>query len=106
MRLIDARIAAVELAKFMAYEANMENGVAGYHHTKDDFIDVAKELIENVPVIEAEPVRRGRWLFENIGKPNEHCVCSECGTQVDSDEAWHYCPNCGAMDGGEEQWNK
>lgn len=64
-------------------------------------------LIKEQPTIEADPVRRGRWLFENIGKPNEYCVCSECGTQVDSDEAWHYCPNCGAkMDGGEEQWNK
>ncbi len=52
--------------------------------------------IQMLPRIEAEPVRRGKWLLENIGKPNEHCVCSECGTQVDSDEAWHYCPNCGA----------
>lgn len=48
------------------------------------------------------PIKRGRWLFENIGKPNEHCVCSECGTRVDSDEAWHYCPNCGAKMEGEE----
>ncbi len=63
----------------------------------------AEDVVAEAPTIEAEPVRRGKWLLENIGKPNEHCVCSECGTQVDSDEAWHYCPNCGAkMEGGEE----
>ncbi len=45
---------------------------------------------------QADPVRRGHWLFESINQPDEYCVCSECGTQVDSNEAWHYCPNCGA----------
>ena len=53
-------------------------------------------VIAKAPTIEAEPVRRGRWIFENIGQPSEHCVCSECRAQVDGDEAWHYCPNCGA----------
>ncbi|MBR0302677.1 MAG: hypothetical protein IJQ80_02395 [Clostridia bacterium] len=62
-----------------------------------------ERALEEAPTIEAEPVRRGRWLFENIGKPNEHCVCSECGTQADSDEAWNYCPQCGALMEGKEE---
>ena len=62
------------------------------------FYDLFDPLVEEIQkrLNKAEPVRRGKWLLENIGKPNEHCVCSECGTQVDSDEAWRYCPWCGA----------
>lgn len=96
MRLIDARIAAQELAKFMAYEANMENSVAGYHHTKDDFMDIAKELLENVPMLEAEPVCYGRWLA--IKEKAPWLVCSECGTYLYNEQksVAKYCYNCGA----------
>lgn len=102
MRLIDARIAAMELAKFMAYEANMENSVAGYHHTKDDFMDIAKEVLENVPMMEAEPVRRGRWLASK--EKASWLVCSECGTYLYKAQksVAKYCYNCGAKMEGEE----
>lgn len=103
MRLIDARVAAVELAKIMAYEANMENNVAGfYRHTKDDFLDVAESLLENVPTIEAEPVRRGRWLA--IKEKAPWLVCSECGTYLYNEQksVTKYCYNCGAKMEDEE----
>ena len=64
---------------------------------------VSASYIDNRPIIEAEPVRHGRWV--PVGKGTWHS-CSVCngiplrggkGEDVLSD----YCPNCGAkMDGG------
>lgn len=73
-------------------------------------------VIESATAIEAEPVRRGRWVKQStnpevmqefhaagiglsMGVNSIYWTCSECG-------AWgtpvnKYCPNCGAkMDGG------
>lgn len=72
--------------------------------------DVIK-VIEDAPLIEAEPVRHGEWVLGDV-KPgyftpggNRPWICSECGQVV----SWmlgkpneKYCPNCGAkMDNGE-----
>ena len=55
------------------------------------------------PTIEAEPVRHGRWVSDEV---DVLFHCSVCETQIstswdyDCDEMWNYCPNCGAkMDG-------
>lgn len=47
-------------------------------------------LIKEAPTIEAEPVRRGKWVLD--GKYNRHC--SLCNENV----VWsfNYCPRCGA----------
>lgn len=70
-------------------------------------IDVSNvlERIEEAPTIDAVPVRRGEWLYNDMYLPN--CAeCSECGwkSSVSGAEisSYHYCPNCGArMDGGD-----
>lgn len=46
----------------------------------------------SMPTVDAEPVRRGKWLPPVIGKWG--CLCSNCNKQADNDFA--YCPNCGA----------
>ena len=82
MRLIDADA----LPKYTGYALSAD--------------EVAK-AVENAPTIEAEPVRRGRWV-EGI---NDKWVCSECGTGNNYAYSWditgyqlqdRYCPNCGA----------
>lgn len=58
------------------------------------------KMIDNIffefPTIEAEPVRRGRWIIE----PGIGCWCSACGfdigNELDFMEYVNYCPNCGA----------
>lgn len=73
-------------------------------------------IIEHIPAVDAEPVRHGKWIWNengmdwNIGA----WVCSECGMRnenIHSDMKLNpyiwagtkYCPNCGArMDGGEK----
>lgn len=50
-------------------------------------------IVENAPTVDAEPVRRGRWVDDN---------CSICGVYVHHGDCRIYFPNCGAkMDGGE-----
>ena len=70
-------------------------------------IDVRRIICES-PIIDAEPVRHGRWetkvyTIESDGWITEYReeVCSECGEgQIGIS---NYCPNCGAkMDEGEQ----
>ena len=69
-------------------------------------------LVNAVPIIDAEPVRHGRWLERYSPGGVRLCECSVCGTSaISQDDTWGYvidyyetdfCPNCGAkMDGGE-----
>lgn len=66
------------------------------------------EAVEDAPTIEAEPVRRGRWLPDTRCYYDIKFVCSACGTSqyaplICDKPTWGYCPNCGAkMDGGKE----
>ena len=53
------------------------------------------EYIKQMPTIEAEPVRTGRWI--RTSEPCAHTPvqhCSECGCNVNFD--FLYCPDCGA----------
>ena len=55
------------------------------------------QAIQMLPRIEAEPVRRGRWVVE----PGIGCWCSACGfdigNELDVMEYGNYCPSCGAL---------
>ena len=53
-------------------------------------------LIDKIPIIEAEPVRHGRWI--EIRDKYNYCIgqkCSECGRRV-RNCGENYCPSCGA----------
>lgn len=61
----------------------------------NDAIEEAMHRFVNLPTIEAEPVRHGRWEYVDYGGfGNWHCtVCRKiCICNGDFD----YCPNCGA----------
>lgn len=51
-------------------------------------------IIDLQPIVDAEPVRHGRWILQTNG----HGMCSTCGTFVDllNGMTWEYCPQCGA----------
>lgn len=102
MRLIDAD-ATIQMAERVVPKNHL--------HWLSFFID---EVVEEMPTIEAEPVKHGKWIGEygnvvnfekeNAGCPERSCYCSNCGDWlVGSDEypcRGYYCPNCGAkMDG-------
>ena len=66
-------------------------------------------LINDIPSVSAERV--GEWIYRGTFKfsnhyPKHRYECSECHQIVHlplTEEAYHYCPNCGAyMKGGAE----
>ena len=65
-------------------------------------IETAREIVENAPVVDAEPVRHGRWLECEDGWGDTHYQCSECGAEWNLDagtpdeNGMIYCPHCGA----------
>lgn len=70
----------------------------------------AKKIIARIkaaPAIEAEPVKRGRWLtFEEMfpekkpkRKNNLGVFCDQCRNHADN--MFDFCPNCGCSMGGE-----
>ena len=64
--------------------------------------DVAQDLLDKAPTVDAEPVRHGRWIY-GITLNHEWKKCSECLVSQDIFGCFTYCPNCGAkMDGGKQ----
>ena len=64
--------------------------------------DVAQDLLDKAPSVDAEPVRHGRWIY-GITLNHEWKKCSECLVSQDIFGCFTYCPNCGAkMDGGKQ----
>lgn len=55
--------------------------------------DAIRTIYLFAPTIEAEPVRRGRWIDVDY----IFSKCDLCGCYVDTlNYATNYCPNCGA----------
>lgn len=73
----------------------------------------AKGIVDMQPTIEAEPVRRGRWIecdYKHMEhgmietEPKAGLCCSECRTGFKKNHMTYkaFCPACGArMDGGD-----
>lgn len=61
----------------------------------------AARVIENIPAVDAEPVRHGKCELCGRGKPiKAFTVLPECGLQYGPSIMARYCPNCGVrMDG-------
>ena len=82
MRLKDADYLKEALSIFNDGDLHFLNG-----------IETAREIIDDAPTIDAEPVRRGKWKDEWFDH-SQKIVCSNCNCFADK---WtDYCPNCGA----------
>lgn len=68
---------------------------------------ITKEEIEQMPTIDAEPVKHGKWIvhldrFANGAEYFNYGECSEChdifyGMEtIGNHPIWDYCPSCGA----------
>lgn len=74
--------------------------------------NVAQDLLDKAPTVDAEPVRHGRWKIDTVWTFNSfepeivEEKCSLCGRYVQryrTQSTNNYCPNCGAKMGGGEQ---
>lgn len=86
MRLIDAD--AID-KRYVPIAPVIEGDAVHYEWVA--FIDDINEL----PTIDAVPVRHGKWRFVNCAT-GLRCQCSECLHWVDAGTDKNYCPNCGA----------
>ena len=96
MRLIDADAMFDENHCYTTFNKNLD-------YCDDNDLG---EWIDEQPTVNAEPVRRGRWIKKRTTlKYIEHYECSACGSWQGM--YWmNYCPNCGAkMDGGKQDAN-
>lgn len=64
------------------------------------------DAFDDLPTIDAEPVRHGEWIESRSPNGTLQCECSICGdSALSQDNAWgdpieyyktDFCPNCGA----------
>lgn len=96
MRLIDADA----LAKKLPLAGKRAIGGGNYERIYGGI--QIHNTIDNMPTIDAEPVRHGRWVKTKF----DEYVCSLCGEEAPNDGfdcGAKYCYECGAkMDGGAE----
>ena len=73
-----------------------------------DYVE-ACSAIYNIPAVDAEPVRHGRWVEKEVYDGDVYYDCSACGESwvlLDgnpADNGMDYCPHCGARRGMEEE---
>ena len=83
-RLIDADALIIAFCECPAFSVSMFKKV--------------RSVIQKAKVIEAEPVKHGRWI-DNIDDNGVQCnawrKCSSCGG-LNWSKKPNYCPNCGA----------
>lgn len=72
-----------------------------YQHESEDWsvgLIMAENIVSYASTIEAEPIKHGRWIYDDEaypgGNPYGHYNCDQCGESVPHKTI--YCPNCGA----------
>ena len=70
-----------------------------------EFIKAVEMVVEDTPTIDAEPVRRGRWIDDMyFDEPVTRCTwCNHGFAKGHKAERFPYCPNCGAKMDGENE---
>lgn len=90
-----SRQAAIEHLKKRLYETALNNDTEHpyYEEMADNRVSV---WLDEVPTIEP---KHGKWIADKYTRK-----CSECESTywMREGNAWNYCPNCGAKNGGEE----
>lgn len=96
MRLIDA--------EYLLHKASIAFNVEHATLGEEAILWRFQNLIEDAPTEQVEPVKRGRWIEDDVKRlpdifPHGVIICSICGWKQDAYRT-KYCCNCGArMDG-------
>ena len=58
---------------------------------------VEGKLVIDTPKVDAEPVRHGRWIWDDEGYHCSECFFHAYGNTLEClDGTYRFCPNCGA----------
>lgn len=99
--LIDLRKNKImQLEKELDEIQNTKDVIGGMSEFANDIRQAMQDLIDHAPTVDAEPVRYGEWIDDNVGNhdPRDRWVkCSLCGYSTTDrfSKEYHYCPNCG-----------
>lgn len=101
MRLIDAdaleQFFLHENKRLMELLEDVDEEEKEYIKTILPTVEWARKTVHNVKTIEAEPVKRGKWMQDKVAEIQYRYNCSECGNPIyDKIRPYKYCPNCGA----------
>lgn len=89
-----ALLEEIKLQKWHAGEIQNQSYRTGFIAS----LSILEGKITEIPVVDAEPVRRGEWTEPYKNDIWDCYVCSSCGYA--QDRTSRYCPECGArMDG-------
>lgn len=106
-RLIDLDEAHERIIKYVCQNICDEPRGCSYCRASD-----AIDALYEMPTVDAEPVRHGKWIHNKWSEMRHDYDCSLCGcriTGVDpfslSATAYYYCPECGAKMNEEEGEN-
>lgn len=94
MRLITAEdvIAIIEEKQKALCPVDGRQYVYGDDRIRLDAWDEVLDVLNNIPTVEAEPVRYGNWVKN--GPDDTVVYCDQC--LMPQDSVCNYCPNCGA----------
>lgn len=93
MRLIDADKLEDVLAKHQA----LYYGDSDYYEGISQGFNLAIYDVKEAPTIDAEPVRHGKWIWEEQVYNCSVCSHKAYGNILECmDGTYKYCPNCGA----------
>lgn len=73
-----------------------------WHEENRNFMQ-CESAIEELPAADVDPMRHGRWIWDDEGYHCSECfyhAYGETGEVLSGN--WHYCPNCGAKMDGEQ----
>lgn len=90
MRLVDADALKTRIKEGIDYIGGADIDDA-YYNGEKSALNAVINMINSTPIIEAEPVRRGKWEIAGYG----NWLCPECGKTVVHDMDIHFCPKCG-----------
>ena len=70
------------------------------------------DRIDNMPTVDAKPVKHGEWITSQLGKPTKEWKCTACQGLIMlpvfvNNCYYDYCPNCGArmdLKEGDTSW--
>lgn len=101
---MDDLISREALKKAIAVARTNYNTCPEYNELFKYFSDIVSAMIDEMPAVDAEPVRHGEWMTASGMLPPEYRgkkYCSACAQFALHDRfgrerlSW-YCPNCGA----------
>lgn len=93
----------------LIYADALKHSIAGNIPLMPTVRIAIEHIIDDMPTIEAEPVKHGRWIDGKVrhiknGELRNMRECSECGALYfvydeynSKEDKPKYCPNCGAI---------